>query len=230
MPSIALIGPDGAGKTTLTKRLVRSSGLPLRYLYMGIDISASNVALPTSRLIERARGRVRTKGDATGVTRRGRGGVTGWILLANRLLEAWYRQVVSWSIQVTGRVVVYDRHFVLDFAPEVVQDGEGSLPRRVYRWTLRRLYPHPDLVIFLDAPGEVLYGRKGESTIFELERRRQAFLNRGRTMRDFRIVDATRPLEIVYAEVVEIVTSYCRAHGVTGSVEGPAAAGPERAA
>src|SRR3989442_325936 len=52
MSSIAIIGPDGAGKTTITRMLQASSSLPLKYLYMGINIEASNFALLTSRLIE----------------------------------------------------------------------------------------------------------------------------------------------------------------------------------
>ena len=52
MASIALIGPDGAGKTTVTRFLEASSLLPFKYLYMGINLEASNVALPTFRFIE----------------------------------------------------------------------------------------------------------------------------------------------------------------------------------
>jgi ABC-type phosphate/phosphonate transport system ATPase subunit len=65
MPSVALIGPDGAGKTTLTRMLLSSGALPFRYIYMGVDIGASNVALPTSRMADRwkRRRRMQTDGD-----------------------------------------------------------------------------------------------------------------------------------------------------------------------
>ena len=49
--TIALIGPDGAGKTTLAERLQQKLPFPIRYLYMGVSIESSNVTLPTSRLI-----------------------------------------------------------------------------------------------------------------------------------------------------------------------------------
>ena len=53
MYTVALIGGDGAGKTTIADQLRDSFPLPLKYLYMGINIESSNVALPTSRIIEK---------------------------------------------------------------------------------------------------------------------------------------------------------------------------------
>ena len=56
MPAIALIGPDGAGKTLIPRVLELSHLLPFKYLYMDINIGASNFALPTSRLVGRWQG------------------------------------------------------------------------------------------------------------------------------------------------------------------------------
>lgn len=201
MFSVALIGPDGAGKTTLTRALAASGLLPFRYLYMGVNIEASRIALPTSRLAERLK---RRPGG------RGRGRLRALARLGNRLAEEWFRQLVSWSLQLRGFVVLYDRHFVFDFAPEIAAGPGESLDRRVHRWCLAHLYPRPDLVIFLDAPGAVLFARKGESTEEELERRRQAFLRQGERIPNFVRVDATRPLEVVYAEIADRVLEFHR--------------------
>src|SRR6266571_1664289 len=51
MFTVALIGPDGAGKTTIGRRLEQTLPLPVRYVYMGINYEASNHVLPTTRLI-----------------------------------------------------------------------------------------------------------------------------------------------------------------------------------
>lgn len=221
MSTIALIGPDGAGKTTITRRLQESGILPFRYLYMGVNISASNVALPTARLAEWVKRRLGRGGSASagapprshaaghrrrGVLRR------AWSAarLANRLADAWFRQLVSWSYQARGYVVLYDRHFALDFVDEIAADATEPLDRRLYRWALTHLYPTPDVVIFLDAPGAVLYARKGESTAEELERRRQAFLRHGQRLPCFRRVDATRPLDEVFEEVSTLAVRLCQ--------------------
>ena len=61
--SVALIGPDGAGKTTIARMLEERSPLPLKYIYMGENIGASNFALPTSRFLEYFRENLRGRGN-----------------------------------------------------------------------------------------------------------------------------------------------------------------------
>jgi thymidylate kinase len=210
MRSIALIGPDGAGKTTLTRMLVSSGPLPFRYLYMGVDIPASNVALPTSRLAELLKQWLRRGRDTEAApsaeqshksSKRGRRSrLRAAARLTNRLSEEWFRQLVSWWYQLRGYVVLYDRHYLFDFGPEIL--SHQSLEQRVHLWFLTHLYPRPDLVVFLDAPGHVLFARKRESTIDELERRRQGFLRQAARFPNFVCVDATRPLEEVYDDVM----------------------------
>jgi thymidylate kinase len=212
MASIAIIGPDGAGKTTLTRMLEKSGIQPFRYLYMGVDLNASNIALPTSRLFQRMKRREEThpgperERGARHVSFRSR--VRGFIRLLALIAEEWFRQFVSWYYQLRGFTVLYDRHFVFDFAPEIAGTTPEPLDKRLHRWFLQHLYPRPGLVLFLDAPGALLYARKGESTPQELERRRQVFLQLGRKMRRFRRVDATRPLPEVYAEVARQVVEF----------------------
>lgn len=200
MATVALIGPDGAGKTTLTRMLMQSRLARFKYLYMGIDIPGSNVALPTARLVQRLRARRRGQGRVAAFVR-------GYARLVHRLADEWFRQIVSWSYEWRGYTVLYDRHFALDFAPEIVSGAGWPLHKRLHGWCLQRLYPLPDLIIFLDAPGELLFARKGELTVQELERRRQGFLLMGSRLPGFVRVDASRPLPEVYAEISHLVAS-----------------------
>ena len=216
MTAVALIGADGAGKTTVAHMLVERAPVPVRYVYMGVNAGSSNVSLPTTRLVHRWKirrvGRERrARGESTtapvslhGLEHRkdSRGRVWAAARLANRIAEELLRQVVSSWHQARGFVVVYDRHFLFDY-------GAGKTPRRlsdrVHRWFLERVYPKPDLVIFLDAPTDVLLSRKQEVPVEYLEARRRAYLRQGGRVRRFEVVDAAQPLDIVYEQVARSI-------------------------
>ena len=51
MTAVALIGCDGAGKTTVAEMLMSRHPFPVRYVYMGVNAASSNISLPTTRLV-----------------------------------------------------------------------------------------------------------------------------------------------------------------------------------
>lgn len=206
MASVALIGPDGAGKTTIARMLERSSPLPVKYLYMGVNTESSNLSLPTSRLVNRVK-RKRADARHQGVPRK-RGPLWVGARLVHHLAEEGFRQLACWYYELSGRVVLCDRHFVFDYSPEITADTKDAFDRRARRWVFMHLYPHPDLVIYLDAPGDVLFARKGDATAGELERRRRAYLSQGSRTPNFVSVDATRPLDEVYELVSEHILRF----------------------
>jgi len=220
MFSVALIGPDGAGKSTIIRVLLESSPFPLKYIYMGTNFQASNFALPTSRFVEylrrsridrnAERSQTVTESSRSDGNRKVSLGAKLWAAgrLLNCLAEEWYRQMLSWIFQARGYIVLYDRHFLFDFSLDGVESDVGTFERRLHRWILTRLYPRPSLVIYLDAPAEVLFARKGEKTIEELENRREAFIRQGTQVRNFVRVDGTQPLNKVCGEVCRLIAEY----------------------
>jgi len=222
MFTVALVGPDGAGKTTIARRLLQEFPRPMEYLYMGINIESSNVALPTSRLIEKLKRRG-SGGSANGEAKpvslhqrpekaRSRGKVWSALRLLNRIAEEWYRQVLSWRLRRQGKIVLYDRHFRFDFEFDPAQKPGRDVPLSdwLHRWHLAKLYPAPDLVIYLDAPAELLYARKREAGMEYLEARRQAILRQGERLPNFVRVDASQPLDAVYAAVAAEIHRFCQ--------------------
>ncbi|MBW3542840.1 MAG: AAA family ATPase [Planctomycetes bacterium] len=221
--SVAVIGPDGAGKTTLCRRLVETLPWRTRYVYMGVNGDASNRLLVTTRLVrfvKRIAGsRPDTAGprDATAGPQRPRGllkravrSLKSSLSLANRIADEWYRQVVAWWYRLRGCVVLFDRHYFADYyAYDIAPQPEPrSLGRRLHGLMLARLYPRPDLTIYLDAPAETLFARKREGTLQLLEQRRRDYLQVGETLSSFAVVDAARPPDDVLADVSRRITEF----------------------
>lgn len=224
MFSIALIGGDGAGKTTIANAVIESSGLPMKYLYMGLSTRSSNHALLTSRLILFIKQQMYKKKvqKSVGVlppempasqleySENTHGWVWNMARFLNRLAEAWYRQFISWDYQLRGYVVIYDRHYFFDAAPGVI-NSQGQnllLLDRLYFWFISHWYPKPALTIFLDAPADLLYRRKGEATPEYLARQRIVFLNQGKKLSHFIRVDVSQPLDSVKNEVMQQIHDF----------------------
>jgi thymidylate kinase len=119
--------------------------------------------------------------------------------------EEWYRQLIAAIELRRGRIVVFDRHFTADFHASDVTAPGRSLSRRLHGFLLTRLYPRPDLVVFLDAPPAVLFARKGEGTISSLARRRDEYHRLGATLPRFAVVEASEPLEHVVGAVADLI-------------------------
>jgi len=221
--TVALIGCDGAGKTTVARALERDASLPIRYLYMGVSADSADRQLPTTRLIhalKRKRGAPpdtrgpRDRDEAlappppAGLAKRVRRNARSLLRLSNRVAEEWYRQILAYASMARGAIVVFDRHFYADYHAYDLSGAERTLSRRLHGWLLKHAYPKPDLVIYLDAPAEVLFARKGERTSASLTRRREDYLSLKAVAPHFHVVSATQPLDDVIDEVGGLIRDF----------------------
>jgi thymidylate kinase len=143
--SVAVVGADGSGKTTLAAGLHRN--LPVRsvVIYMGL----------TGGAIRRA-AQLR---------------VPGVVFLATAVV-LWARYLRACSHLLRGRIVIFERYVYDGVAPP---GRPFRPFERISRRLLRQICPAPDLVLVLDAPGEEMYARKGEYDAATLEQWRGAF-------------------------------------------------------
>jgi thymidylate kinase len=176
--TVAVLGPDGTGKSTLIRTLSQTAWpAGVRSVYMGF---------PQSR--ELSRRLVRFPGGALPVT---------WLRLAH---AAVYRR--------RGALVLLDR-YPYDY---LVDDPElrGTSPlSRMHRALLARACPRPDLLVFLDAPADVLVTRRPVHGLDTVDARRHAYLELAERLPSAVIVDAVASADEVAEAVLEhIRTAY----------------------
>ncbi|NCF65119.1 MAG: hypothetical protein GWP61_04040 [Chloroflexi bacterium] len=176
-PSVALLAPDGAGKSTLAHGLEESFYFPVRLLYMGL---------------------YQNKRGSEGKGIKGLG-------LAKNLIKQWRRYLVSRHYRASGKLVVFDRYSYDALLPSTQRASIKGKLRRLRRWLLAYSCPPPDLVLFLDAPGELLYARKGERNPADLEAQRQQYLRLKTTLPQMVVVDASRGAESVRQEATDLI-------------------------
>jgi len=221
--TVALVGADGAGKTTIARRVLQQQGLDIRYVYMGANAESSNIMLPTTRLALRLKrmGRPQAakpalRGAEAPPTPPRRGlkrllaAFKPALWLVHHVSEEWFRQGVVWWYLLRGSIVLFDRHFYFDYYASDIQPNGAGRPwhRRLHGWMLRRVFPRPDLVIFLDAPAGLLHARKPETTLDYLERRREEYARFRDHFPNFWVVDAAQPEEAVLQDVLRIIETF----------------------
>jgi O-antigen/teichoic acid export membrane protein/aminoglycoside phosphotransferase (APT) family kinase protein/thymidylate kinase len=172
--SVALLGPDGAGKTTLAASIAGDFGIPVSRIYMGMWSQSDPGPL---------------------------GRVPGLSIIA-RPFTACRKGLAGQYERARGRLVIFDRYTYDALIPP-----RGRLKRlkRAYFWCLARVAPPPQMVVVLDAPGAVLFARKGEFDPTRLEEERLAFRALGDRLKGFHIVDASRPAAAVQEEVTALI-------------------------
>lgn len=176
-PSVALLAPDGAGKSTLAHGLEENFYFPVRLLYMGLYQNKSG-------------------SEENGIKGLG---------LAKNLIKQWQRYLVSRHYRASGKLVIFDRYTYDALLPSAPRPTLKGKLRRFRRWLLAYSCPPPDLILFLDAPGELLYSRKGERNPADLEAQRQQYLRLQSTLPQMVIVDASRGAEPVRQEATDLI-------------------------
>jgi thymidylate kinase len=171
-PSIALLAPDGAGKSTLTQRIQETVPVPVQGIYMGL--------YPQHEKAPRLPG----------------------LGFPRRLLRQWLRYLHARWHQARGRFVIFDR-----YGYDALLPTRRRLPwyRRLRRGILGRACPPPDFVVVLDAPGEVLYARKGEHDPAALEEQRRGYRQLASGLSGSVVIDVTQPLETVCREITALL-------------------------
>ena len=187
---VAVLGPDGAGKGTVTSALAASLSVGVTQVYLG-DRRAQTAAAASS-----------SSGSPAAAPRTGPVQALREVVFLLRKLTGWTPALVRAEVAAwRGHVVLADRHPL---------DAVAVRPRRtpvggaVERFLALHVVPTPDAVVVLDAPGELLFRRKGEHTPERLEQWRQGYRDR-LVPRGATLVDATGAIEDTVARARHVV-------------------------
>lgn len=192
---IALLGPDGAGKTSLAQSLVDDDRIRARHIYMGLNVEASTIGLPTSRWLHRQK-----KASSGNLLWKK---LVSALSFADRIASYHLRCAAARCFRFRGQVVILDRYIYDSWLSQPPATAGKRFRKRLFEGGS----PVPDLVVLLDAPGELLLKRKGEHTAEWLEGQRQAYLALQDRLPQMVVVDATQPLEQVQRDVTSLVVN-----------------------
>ena len=191
---VVIMGPDGAGKSTLIEHLVQAVGPVFR---------RHRVFHWRPMLLWRRK----AVGDTT--EPHSNPPYAAWWSIARlfaHLLDYWlgYCLVIRPLLARSG-LVVFDRYFHDLLAdPKRYRFGGPSWLARSVSW----LVPKPDLLFILDAPVQVILSRKQEVLPEEVLSQRRGYLHFASSFSHSRVIDSTAPLERVVAETGQMVREY----------------------
>jgi thymidylate kinase len=168
--SVAILGPDGAGKSTLAHGVAEAFFTPVKTIYMGFGVSGGDRQPLLARL------------NIPGV------GAPG------RIFVLWWQFLKAFTLRRRGQLVLFDRYTYDAFAPPPVK---RSWLRRFASWVKAHSCPAPDLVVVLDAPGDSMFQRKGDLSAEVLEAQRQRFLALPKRLSNVLVLDAMQPPDAV---------------------------------
>jgi thymidylate kinase len=220
--SIAIIGPDGVGKSTVISELMQQTPLGYRTVYMGWSDHENTLILPSSRWLYRRYNKNKTPTSAA-IEKQNNGAEETTIArqiaikkpakitlksmpgIANEILEQYARYLLAFYYKLRGSFVVFDRYV---YDQEVFNDDSNNnniKPQdKFLAKYFKHFFPSPELTILLATDAEIIHQRKDELSIAQLTERIELYKALGEKKKEFHHIDVRVSLD----EVIKLVNSH----------------------
>lgn len=171
---VVLVGPDGAGKTTLieaTARLLRSNGFKTEVAYFGVR----SAMLPTKKILRALHERRRRGEDRVAEQVRSRLSFKKKLAYFLGAVHSYLDQLLRYGVQVyprlaRARIVLCDRYF----HDALTAPAPGPL-RACLDWTVIHAAPRPDICFVLSGDPARIHDRKPELSVEEIARQQACY-------------------------------------------------------
>ncbi|MCA9872825.1 MAG: hypothetical protein KC441_04205 [Anaerolineales bacterium] len=196
-PWVALLGLDGSGKSSVIEKLEETT------VFEGVFVLHRRPQLVYHTAVASQPGQIEHYQKPPHNAWRS----------AVKLAAMWLDWLAGYWLtiyprRVRGVLVVADRHSLLDLQADPLRYRYGGSPGWVRLAT--RLLPMPDAVLLLDAPTAVLQARKQELTAEKAAELRHNYLRLVQKYDRSYVIDASRPLSQVVANVQQILSEISR--------------------
>ena len=201
--SIAFLSPDGGGKTTAIE-LVKDKSWGLFHGRETLYFRPRMLKNPGSYRIKNKHTEDTTNDNPHGKKKDGL--VKSLIRFHYYNLDFIFGTILKiYPLKVKKNLVVFDRYYYDYYADmERYQYSLSSNYAKLWSW----LIPKPDITFVLDAPSEVLYNRKPELSVEEIDRQRQEFNKLANGKAKIVRIDANQTAEKVAEDVTKVIINY----------------------
>jgi len=206
---VALLGPDGSGKTTLAEYIVKQQLFNAKYVYMGRDqflIPTRKILKSVLRLIQGRPGSKPVSPSASSdetlipVTGESRHALDV-VRLLHDMADFYLRYLVFNHFPYRyGKLIVNDRYVY-----DLMIGNEQVQKHPFFRKYILRLFPKPDMVFILSVPANDMFVRKGEHTPGFLQAQKVQYGKLQTTLKNCHIIQTDVAIETSVNRVIALI-------------------------